>query len=140
VSVNEPIVARRKVSAGSNRSFGIVFAIVFAVVATWPIVSGKAPRLWAAAIALAFAGVAFAAPHWLGPLNRIWFRLGLLLHRVVNPLVMGVIYFGTVVPTGMLLRALGKDLLRLRREPAADSYWIVRQPPGPEPGSMSRQF
>ena len=140
MSVNEPIVARRQVSVGSNRSFGIVFAIVFAIVAAWPIMSGKPPRLWAAAVALAFVGVAFAAPHWLGPLNRIWFRLGLLLHHVVNPVVMGLIYFTTVLPTGYLLRALGKDVLRLRRDPVADSYWIVRRPPGPEPGSMSRQF
>lgn len=140
MSANEPIVAHRKVVAGSNRSFGIVFAVVFGLIGAWPLVSGKAPRLWAAGIAIAFAIVALAAPHWLAPLNRLWFRVGLLLHRVVNPVVMGLIFFLTVVPVGLLMRAFGKDPLRLRREPEADSYWIVRAPPGPEPGSMSRQF
>jgi hypothetical protein len=140
VSANEPIVAHRKVVAGSNRSFGIVFAVVFGLIGAWPLVSGNPPRLWAAGIAIAFAIVALAAPHWLAPLNRLWFRVGLLLHRVVNPVVMGLIFFLTVVPIGLLMRAFGKDPLRLRREPAADSYWIARVPPGPEPGSMSRQF
>ena len=74
----------------------------------------------------------------LHPLNRAWLVLGLLLHRVVNPVIMAVMFYGTILPTASLLRALGKDLLRLKREPQATSYWIPRKPPAP--GSMSKQF
>lgn len=140
MSANEPIVERRTVAAGSNRSFGIVFAVLFAIVALLPLVSGHAPRLWAGAVAVVLTAIALLAPQFLAPLNRLWFRFGLLLHRVVTPLIMGLIFFTTVVPVGWLLRLFGKDVLNLKRDPSAASYWIVRQPPGPEPGSMSRQF
>jgi hypothetical protein len=76
----------------------------------------------------------------LAPLNRLWFRVGLLLNRIINPLVMGLLFFACVVPIGLLLRLLGKDPLRLRFDPAAPSYWIVRTPPGPPPQNMKNQF
>jgi predicted membrane metal-binding protein len=140
MSVNEPVISHRRTVAGSNRTFGIVFAVVFAIIALWPLMSGHAPRLWASVIAVAFLAVALLAPRLLAPLNRAWFHFGLALHRVVNPVVMAVIYYGTVVPIGLILRARGKDLLRLKREPEATSYWIARDPPGPPRGSMSKQF
>ena len=84
--------------------------------------------------------VAFVRPAWLAPLNRVWFKFGLLLQRVVNPLVMAVIYFAVVTPTGLIMRALGKDPLHLRYDPDARSYWIPRDPPGPERESMKNQF
>ena len=74
------------------------------------------------------------------PLNQLWFRLGLALHRVVSPIVMLLIYYGAIVPLGLILQVGGKDLLRLKWEPDAPSYWIPRQPPGPPRGSMSKQF
>jgi hypothetical protein len=83
-------------------------------------------------------GAAWPAP--LRPLNRLWFRIGLLLHRIVTPVVMGLVFFCSVVPIGLLMRALGKDLLRLRREADAQSYWIEREPPGPARGTMKKQF
>ncbi len=83
---------------------------------------------------------AIVAPKVLHPLNRVWTSLGLLLGKVVNPIVMGVVFLLAVTPIAVILRLLGKDLLRLRRDPAADSYWIPRDPPGPDPASMSRQF
>jgi uncharacterized membrane protein YhaH (DUF805 family) len=130
----------RKVKPGSNRSFGVLFVIVFGVVSLWPLWSGGAVRLWAAAVAAVFAVITVVAPQLLAALNRGWFLLGQAMHKVVNPLVMGLIYFGCVVPTGLVLKLLGKDTLRLRRDPEATSYWIVREPPGPARGSMSRQF
>jgi hypothetical protein len=93
--------------------------------------------LGAAVVMLAFA---LAWPVALAPLNRLWLRLGLVLYKVVNPVVMGLVFFTTVVPIGLLMRALGKDPLRLRRQPTADSYWIAREPPGPEPDTMKNQF
>ncbi len=122
----------------SDRGFGLVFAAVFAVVALWPILGAEAPRLWALALAAAFLAVALAAPRRLAPLNRLWTRFGLLLSRVMNPLVLGLLFFVVVTPMGLVMRALGKDPLRRRLDRSAASYWIRRDPPGPAP--MSRQF
>lgn len=125
---------------GSNRAFGIVFAVVFAAIGLWPLPGGDPPRGWALAAAAALLAVALARAAWLAPFNRVWFRFGLLLQRVVHPVVLAVIYFGVVTPTGLVLRALGNDPLRRRREPDAATYWIRRDPPGPERESMTRQF
>ena len=75
----------------------------------------------------------------LHPLNRLWMRFGLLLHKVINPIVMGLLFYGTILPTGLVMRLRGKDLLRLKREPGAESYWIARTP-GPAPETMRDQF
>ena len=84
--------------------------------------------------------MALLYPAALKPLNRLWLKFGLLLHKVVNPIMMAFVFFGTVLPTGLIMRVLGKDPLRLKRQPEADSYWIDRQPPGPAPESMKDQF
>ena len=130
----------RKVEMGSDRSFGLVFAAVFAVAALLPLKSGGEIRLWAMAVAVAFLVVSFAYPKALKPLNKAWFLVGLALHHVVTPVVMGLLFFVTVTPMALLMRATGKDPLRLKRDDSAASYWIHRQPPGPAPESMRRQF
>jgi hypothetical protein len=79
-------------------------------------------------------------PAVLRPLNWVWLEFGLLLHKVVNPIVMALVFFGAGLPTGIIMRALGKDPLRLKRQPDANSYWIERRPPGPAPESMKDQF
>jgi hypothetical protein len=140
MAANDPVVPHRKVVTGSDRSFGLVFAVFFVIVALLPAVHGAPPRWWALGVAAAFAAAAFLVPRLLHPLNRLWFALGLLLHRVVNPVVMAVMFYGAMLPMALLLRWLGKDLLRLKREPESASYWIPREPPAPAPGSMSKQF
>jgi hypothetical protein len=80
-----------------------------------------------------FLGVALFYPAALTPLNRLWLKFGLLLHKVVNPIVMALVFFGTVLPMGLAMRALGKDPLRLKRQPNENSYWIERRPAGPRP-------
>lgn len=127
------------VQMGSERSFGLVFAALFAIVALWPLKNGGDIRLWALAVAAAFLVAALAKPCLLRPLNRVWFKFGMLLHHVVTPVVMGLLFFLTVTPIGLLMRAAGKDPMRLRRNPAA-SYWIDRAPPGPAPETMKNQF
>src|ERR1700741_981642 len=82
----------------SDRSVGLVFAAVFAIVGCWPLWAAGGVRLWSLTIAAAFAAVALVVPRWLAPLNRVWMRFGLLLHRIVNPVIMGLIYFLGVVP------------------------------------------
>ncbi len=128
------------VRGSSNRSLGLVFAAVFAIVGAFPLVFGGGPRWWSFAVAAAFALAAFVAPVLLGPLNRVWTRFGLLLHRIVSPVVLGIMFYLVVTPIGLLLRAFGKDPLRLRFDAGARSYWIERTPPGPPPQSFPDQF
>ena len=125
---------------GSDRVFGFVMAGALVVIGGISYWRGNGVSLWVAVAAALFLVAALALPTLLHPLNVVWHRFGLLLHSVMSPLVMGVLYFVAVWPTGVVMRALGKDLLRLEREESADSYWIVRQPPGPKAESMKDQF
>ena len=128
------------VKTSSDRSFGLVFAGFFALVGGLSVYSGgdRWP-LWFA-LAAAFAGIAMAAPRTLAPLNWLWAKLGLLLHRIVSPVVLGLIFYACILPIGWLMRMSGKDPLRLRLEPGAQSYWIHRDPPGPAPDTFKNQF
>ncbi len=130
----------RKPQGSSDRAFGLVFAAFFAIVALLPLWHGGAMRLWALAVAAAFGVLALAAPCVLAPLNRIWTMLGDLLHRIVSPIALGILFFGVVVPTGLLMRLVGKDPLRLAFDRQARTYWIERHPPGPPPESLKDQF
>ncbi len=140
MSSHEDFRRESAVKPSSDRAFGLLFAVVFALIALWPLLDDAGPRWWGLAVAGAFAFMALAAPQVLAPANRLWHRFGLLLGRLVNPLVMGLLFYLVVTPTGLILRAFGKDFLRLAREPEADSYWIERTPPGPEAGGKPRQF
>ncbi len=124
----------------SERSFGIVFTVVFALIGLLPLFSGGGVRIWALAIAALFLILAFAAPNLLKPLNRAWMALGNLLHKIVSPLVLGLLFLIAVVPTGLFLRLSRKDPLRLKLDKSAKTYWQERTPPGPPPGSLKNQF
>jgi predicted membrane metal-binding protein len=137
---HEPSPCQNEVKIGSDGSFGFVFAAVFVVIASLPLVRGGPVRWWALALAAAFALAALAAPSLLRPLNRIWFKFGLALHHIVNPILMGAIFFLAVTPMGLVMRALGKDPLRLKRGPGSGTYWIPRERPAPAAHSMSKQF
>jgi hypothetical protein len=95
---------------------------------------------WTIGIAAVFLAATLFHPAGLKPLNRLWHKFGMLLHRVISPIVMALVFFGTVLPTGLVMRMLGKDPLRLKRLPNVDSYWIERRPPGPTAESMRDQF
>ena len=140
MSTNEPIVSHRKIKGGSDRSFGVVFAGAFAVIALWPALSGGPVRGWSAAVAGVFLLLAAVAPATLAPLNRLWLRFGLLLGHIMSPVVMAVAYAVLVVPAGSIMRAAGKDPLRLKWDAETQTYWIAREQPAPGPGSMSKQF
>ena len=139
-SLHEDLSREREVKAGSDRSLGLVFAAVFAIIGLLPLWGGGAVRVWALGVAGVFVALALVAPALLRPLNQAWFRFGQLLHRIVSPVIIGLLFFTTVTPTGILMRLAGKDPLRLRFDPAAASYWIPRQPPGPDPKTMRQQF
>jgi hypothetical protein len=128
------------IARSSDRAFGLVFAAVFALIAVMPAWHAGAIRLWALAVAAVFLVLALLRPGVLAPLNRIWAAIGLLLHKVVSPVALAVMFFGVLTPTGLLMRLFGKDPLRLRRDRAAASYWIERAPPGPTAESLRNQF
>lgn len=124
----------------SNRSFGLVFITFFSILSSWQFWRGT-PWGWVWLIAaLLVLAVTLFAPDGLTQFNRAWMRFGLLLHKLVSPIVLGVLYFGVVTPTGLIMRLLGHDPLRRRYDPDARSYWLDRQPPGPPPSSLDRQF
>jgi hypothetical protein len=128
------------VKLGSDRGFGLVFTVVFVIVggiAMWR--ESSLALTWFGASAAVF-GVSLAAPRLLRPLNRVWHQIGLALGRVTTPVVLALLFFLVVTPTGLVARMLGKDRLGLKPDPAADSYWIHRNPPGPDPRSMTQQF
>jgi hypothetical protein len=128
------------VEGSSDRTFGMVFAAVFLVVAVWPLFYGEMLRWWALAIAAFFATVAILKPALLAGLNRQWAKLGLLLGKVVSPVALGILFYCVIAPIGLLMRLTGKDPLRLKLDRETDSYWITRKPPGPPPDSMTNQF
>jgi hypothetical protein len=128
------------VRGSSDRSFGVVFTALFLLVGLSPLWHGRGPRYWAIVIGVAFLAIALARPALLRPLNRLWTQFGLLLHKIVNPIVMGLLFFLILTPFGLVLRMLGKDPLRRHFDRAASSYWILRTPPGPPPGTMTQQF
>jgi hypothetical protein len=117
-----------------------VFAGVFIAVAALPLFHGESVRWWAAGVAIAFALVALVKPALLAGLNRFWIKLGILLGKVVSPIALGILFYCVITPIGLIIRFTGKDPLRLKFNPDADSYWIPRDPPGPAPDSMTNQF
>jgi hypothetical protein len=139
-STHEVFSREEKVVAGSDRSFGLVMAAALAAVTLLNVWHAGRLWPWTGGLAALFLVAGLFRPSVLNPLNRIWLKFGLLLHRVVNPVLMALLFYGTVLPTGLVMRMLGKDLLRLKRQPDAKSYWIVRQPAGPSPETMRDQF
>lgn len=129
-----------QIQSSSDRSFGFVFAAVFLIVALYPLLHAAGIRIWAVVISGLFLLLAALVPQVLAPANRLWTKFGLLLHNIVSPLALGILFFLVVTPTGLLMRLFGKDPLRLRFDPAADSYWIKRDPPGPAADSLKNQF
>lgn len=124
----------------SERTFGFVLSTVFLAIALLPLAHGLEMHVWALPFAAVFFGAAIAVPIVLKPLNRLWFLIGILLGRVVTPVVMTIIWFIALTPAGMLMRLFGKDPLRLKHEAATETYWVDRSPPGPNSDSLRNQF
>ncbi len=137
---HEDLTREEHVEGSSDRSFGLVFAAVFVVVALWPLWSGGGLRWWAVGVAAAIAVVAVVMPRVLAAPNRLWLKFGLLLGRIVSPIALGILFYAVFMPTGALMRLFGKDPLKLKRDAAAATYWVDREPPGPPPTSMTNQF
>lgn len=124
----------------SNRSFGALFVVVFGIVGAffwWR--GGQAFVLWFGLSGLTLL-VTLVKPDWLTPANRAWMTLAEVLHRVVSPVVLGIMFYGMFAPTGWVMRLAGRDALKRRFDREAVSYWVDRTPPGPDPAGLPNQF
>ena len=121
----------------SEKSFGVVFSIVFLIVALYPLINSESLRIWALVTSIIFFFLAFLAPKILVLPNKLWFKFGLLIGSIVAPVVMAFVYFFTILPTGLIMRLLGKDLLKQKLNKNAKSYWIKRSEPM---STMKNQF
>ena len=124
------------VKISSNRSFGIVFFVVFLIIALFPLINDGNIRLWSLFVSLAFLTLGLLNSKFLSPLNKIWFKFGLFLGKIISPMVMGLIFFFVVTPIGILMRILKKDLLNLKMN-NNKSYWIEKSEPK---SKMKNQF
>jgi hypothetical protein len=140
IATHEELTRKHEVRGGSDRSFGLVLGAFFLLVALSPLRRHHPLRVWALVVSGAFLLLAVIRPSLLKQLNRLWTQLGVLLGRVVTPIVTAILFFVIFTPVGYLFRLRGKDPLRLKTDPGAGSYWIERQPPGPAPETMANQF
>ena len=116
---------QEKIKLPSNRNFGIVFSIVFLIIAIWPILNQNEIRIWSMIISLIFLILGLINSKFLSPLNKAWFKFGLILGSIIAPVVMGIVYFLVVTPTGLIMKALGKDILGLKRN-KNNTYWLEK--------------
>ena len=126
-----------KIKISSNRSFGLVFFVVFLIVSLWPLTSVGSIRIWSAIISAVFLILGLINSRLLTPLNVFWFKFGMILGAIISPIVMGIVFFLVVTPTGFILRIMGKDLLNKKYDKEKETYWIKRDA---SIGTMKRQF
>ena len=125
-----------EIKISSNRSFGIVFFVVFLLIALYPLLKGNDLRIWSLILSFIFFTLGLINSNLLTPLNKLWFKFGLFLGKIISPLIMGIIFFIVVTPIGIIMRLLKKDLLNLKYD-KKDSYWIEKT--GPK-SKMKNQF
>ena len=121
---------------GSNKSFGIVFFLVFLIISVYPLLNNEDIRIWSLIISLVFLLLGILNSKLLNPLNKIWFKFGILLGKTISPLIMGLIFFFVVTPIGLIMKLFGKDLINLKYH-SKDTYWIDKN--GPK-SKMKNQF
>ena len=142
MSTHEAQAHREKIKGSSDRSFGLVFVVVFVLIGVWPFLfdwgAFEKLRWWSLAIAGVLLAVALFLPSILAPANRLWMLFGLLLHKIVSPIILGAMFFVALTPVALIMRLRGKDLLNLKMQPESRSYWLERN--DDVPGSMSNQF
>ena len=126
-----------KIKISSNRSFGLVFFVVFLIVSLWPLTSVGSIRIWSVIISAVFLILGLINSKLLTPLNVLWFKFGMILGAIISPIIMGIIFFLVVTPTGLILRIMGKDLLNKKYDKKKETYWIKRDT---SIGTMKRQF
>ena len=124
------------VKIGSNRSFGIVFFIVFFLISIYPLINNESIRIWSLVVSLIFLVLGIINSNLLSPLNKLWFKFGIFLGKIISPIIMGIIFFLVVTPIGLIMRLIGKDVLNLKYSDCK-SYWIEKTDPK---SKMKNQF
>jgi len=127
---------QKNIKLPSNRNFGIVFFIVFLIIALWPLLKQSEIRIWSLIISFIFFVLGLINSKLLTPLNKLWFKFGILLGNIISPIVMGIVFFLVVTPTGLIMRFFRKDILKLKKN-SSDSYWINKDNTN---SSMRNQF
>ncbi len=126
----------KDIKIGSNRSFGVVFFVVFLLIGLWPILKGNELRIWAIVISLIFLILGILNSKILTPFNKVWFRFGIFLGNFISPIIMGIVFFLVVTPTGLIMKLFRKDLINLRKNNSS-TYWIEKKD---IKSSMKNQF
>ncbi len=127
---------QKNIKLPSNRNFGIVFFVVFLIIALWPVLKQNEIRIWSLIISFIFFVLGLINSKLLAPLNKLWFKFGILLGNIISPIVMGIVFFLVVTPTGLVMRIFRKDILKLKKN-SRDSYWINKDNTN---SSMRNQF
>ena len=128
---------QKEIKTGSNKSFGIVFFVIFIIIALWPLLKDENIRVWSIIVSITFLTLGLLNSKILTPLNKLWMRLGILLGAIVSPIVMGVIYFGVITPIGLIMKLFGKDVLNLKIDTNKNTYWTLKKK---IPSKMKDQF
>ena len=131
------MTSNSKINISSNRSFGLVFFVIFLIVALWPLKYEEDIRLWSLVISIIFFILGVINSKLLTPLNKLWFKFGILLGSIVSPIIMGIVYFLVVTPTGIIMRLSGKNLLQMKKIKSVSTYWTKRKK---QHNTMKRQF
>ena len=126
----------KDIKIGSNRSFGAVFFVVFLLIGLWPILKGNELRIWAIVISLIFLILGILNSKILTPFNKVWFRFGIFLGNFISPIIMGIVFFLVVTPTGLIMKLFRKDLINLKKN-NSNTYWIEKKD---IKSSMKNQF
>lgn len=140
MDLNKKKVLDEDIEISSDRSFGIVFAIVFLIIGLYPLISSGDIRWWSMIISICFLFLAFVFPRTLYPLNFMWMKLGFFLQRVVSPIVLSLVYIVSVIPIGIIMRLFKKDILSIKLDKSKESYWVTRGTRSPKKESLKKQF
>ena len=125
-----------EIKISSNRSFGVVFFVVFLLIALYPLINDGEVRIWSLITSIVFLTLGLLNSKFLNPFNKLWFKFGIILGKIISPLIMGIIFFAVVTPIGIIMRLLKKDLLNLKYN-KKETYWIEKT--GPK-SKMKNQF
>ena len=128
---------QKEIKTSSNKSFGLVFFVIFMTIALWPLLNDGNIRIWSVIVSIIFLILGLFNSKILTPFNKLWMRLGILLGAIVSPIVMGIVYFAVITPIGLIMKLFGKDVLNLKIDKNKNTYWTLKKK---IPSKMKDQF
>ena len=128
---------QKEIKTSSNKSFGLVFFVLFMLIALWPLLNDENIRIWSVIVSIIFLILGLFNSKILTPFNKLWMRLGILLGAIVSPIVMGIVYFAVITPIGLIMKLFGKDVLNLKIDKNKNTYWTLKKK---IPSKMKDQF